>query len=79
MQSQAIVQKVDYKGAISELSKETGLSPDDIESSLRTERIFDTFLTLNNINVNELKNKFNASSLTRNQFIKQIVNDFKNI
>ena len=35
------------QGVISEISKQTGLSPDDVESSLRTERTFDTFLTLN--------------------------------
>jgi hypothetical protein len=70
---------IDYKGVVSQLSKETGLSPDDIESSLRTERIFDSFLNLNNIDVNDLKNKFNASGLTRNQFVKQVINDFKTI
>jgi hypothetical protein len=34
---------------------------------------------LQKVNVNELKDKLNAGTLTRNQFIKQVVNDFKKI
>jgi len=70
--------QVEYKGVISEISKQTGLSPDDVESSLRTERTFDTFLTLNNVDVNNLKSKLNAGDLTRSQFARQVVKDFQN-
>ena len=77
--SNAKVTPIEFSSAVKEISDKTGLSPDNIEAALRTERTFDTFLTLNKVNVNELKDKLNASALTRNQFIKQVVNDFKKI
>ena len=73
------VTPIEFSSAVKEISDQTGLSPDNIEASLRTERTFDTFLTLQKVNINELKDKLNASALTRNQFIKQVVSDFKKI
>jgi len=75
----AIVMPLEFSAAVKEISEKTGISPDNIEGALRTERTFDTFLTLQKVDVNELKDKLNASTLTRNQFIKQVVNDFKKI
>jgi hypothetical protein len=73
------VTTVEFSSAVKEIADKTGISPDNIEAALRTERTFDTFLTLQKVNVNELKDKLNAGTLTRNQFIKQVVNDFKKI
>jgi len=58
---------------VSKIAQETGLSSDDIQSALRSERIFDSFLTINKVDVNKLKSALGVSDLTKNQFIREMV------
>jgi hypothetical protein len=46
---------------------------DDVQSSLRSERIFDSFLSINNVDVNKLKSALGVTDLTKNQFIREMV------
>jgi pyruvate/2-oxoglutarate dehydrogenase complex dihydrolipoamide acyltransferase (E2) component len=58
---------------VAKIAQETGLSSDDIQSALRSERIFDSFLTINKVDVNKLKSALGVSDLTKNQFIREMV------
>ena len=58
---------------VSKIAQQTGLSSDDVQSALRSERIFDSFLTINKVDVNKLKSALGVPDLTKNQFIREMV------
>jgi hypothetical protein len=69
---------LDFKDVIQKISEQIGKSPNEISSALRSSGVFDTYLTLNKVNVKELMNSLNYTSTSRSKFINEVISDYQN-
>ena len=76
--NQQLTNALDFKDVIQKISEQIGKSPNEISSALRSAGVFDTYLTLNKVNVKELMNSLNYTSTSRSKFINEVISDYQN-
>jgi len=69
---------LDFKDVIEKISEQIGKSPNEVSSSLRSAGVFDTYLTLNKVDVKSLMSSLNYSSTSRSKFINEVISDYQN-